>query len=320
MKLLRLAPAKFIHFGTTREIMKLMATGIEDYTVLGWNRKVGSSINRNIAGYNSILSAKATIGKECYLEVSYVHSAATIGDNVLLSYVDIHNESIPSNVVLHGLKQKDGRFVVRIYGVLDNPKGELHKGCTFLGGTLEKFLVKNGINEEELWTGDNRSLWMANLYPACSTISEAVAAALNIYALAHGEGDVETWRNATRKSLCSGFNEADPYAIIQWDKRMRELVQMDRLSKLISKGEPARLAKEILQTKKLSKIQLEWLEKHIARVDFSEAMRIYYYVGTALGGADGDRYVSECFRTIQQTILQSAMDKLRFNEKCKIVC
>ena len=318
MKLLRLAPAKFIHFGTTREIMHLMSDGIQDYTVLDWSRRVGSSISKDTAGYNSVLSGSATIGQNCYLEVSYVHSAATVGDNVLLSYVDIHDENIPSNVVLHGLKQKDGKFVVRIYGVQDNPKGDLKDGCSFLGSTLQNFMEQNGIDQGELWQGDNHTLWNADLYPACDTIVEAVAAALNVYQMAQGRGDVAAWRNASRKSLCSGFNEADPYAIIEWDKRMRELVHMDKLSKLIRLGEPAGKAKDALNTDQLSKIQQEWLEKHLSKADFGEAMRLHYYIGAALGGSEGDRHVSECFRVIQRTILESAMDKLRFNEACRI--
>lgn len=44
MKLLRLAPAKFIHFGTTREILKLMNGGVEDYKELEWSRKVNLSL------------------------------------------------------------------------------------------------------------------------------------------------------------------------------------------------------------------------------------------------------------------------------------
>ena len=122
MKLLRLAPAKFIHFGTTREILALMSGGVDDYKALGWCKKVNSSISGNTAGYNSVLSDRAVIGDGCYLEVSFVHSKAVIGNNVVLSYIDIHDELIPDNVVLHGLKQKNGKFVCRIYGVLDNPK------------------------------------------------------------------------------------------------------------------------------------------------------------------------------------------------------
>ena len=73
-------------------------------------------------GYNSVLSSRASIGKDCYLEVSYVHSRAKVGNNCVLSFVDIHDEVIPDGVVLHGLKQRDGKFVVRIFGVQDNPK------------------------------------------------------------------------------------------------------------------------------------------------------------------------------------------------------
>lgn len=52
MKLLRLAPAKFIHFGTTGEILELMDSGVNSYQELGWKKTVGSSIpERKAAGY-----------------------------------------------------------------------------------------------------------------------------------------------------------------------------------------------------------------------------------------------------------------------------
>ncbi|MBQ7131669.1 MAG: bifunctional fucokinase/L-fucose-1-P-guanylyltransferase [Oscillospiraceae bacterium] len=319
MKLLRLAPAKFIHFGTTGEILKLMAGGIEDYRVLGWSNRVASSINDDTAGYSSVLSSKAKIGKNCYLEVSYVHSNAVLGDNVLLSYVDVHDEIIPSDVVLHGLKQRDGRFVVRIYGTGDNPKASVDD-CAFLGTTLKDFMDRNNISEDELWDSEDRSLWTAKLYPSCDTIRQAVACALNIYKMARGEGCVDEWRCAQRKSLCSGFNEADPHALIAWDKRMAELVRMDKLAKLISSGECAAKAKAVLNSTALTKIQKQWLQKHLSKADFSEAMRLHYYIGTALGGADGEYHISECFKTIQKNILSSTLSALEYNDKCTIVC
>lgn len=80
MKLLRLAPAKFIHFGTTREILELMSGGVDEYRELGWSRLIGSSIkDSDTAGYNSVLSSRADISKDCYLEVSYVHGEAKVG-------------------------------------------------------------------------------------------------------------------------------------------------------------------------------------------------------------------------------------------------
>ena len=105
-------------------------------------------------------SCKAQIGENCYLEVSYVHSKATVGRHVLLSYIDIHDETIPDNVVLHGLKQKDGRFVCRIYGVEDNPKE-----TRLFGRELSEIVERLGIAGSDLWDTDDHTLWMAKLYP-----------------------------------------------------------------------------------------------------------------------------------------------------------
>lgn len=41
--------------------------------------------------------------------------------------LDVQDQVIPDNVVLHGLKQRNGKFIVRIFGVNDNPKE--NPGC-----------------------------------------------------------------------------------------------------------------------------------------------------------------------------------------------
>lgn len=57
--MLRLAPAKFIHFGTTREILKLMSGGVDEYRELGWGRLIGSSIkDSDTAGYKILSTMK----------------------------------------------------------------------------------------------------------------------------------------------------------------------------------------------------------------------------------------------------------------------
>ena len=306
MKLLRLAPAKFIHFGTTREILELMCGGVEEYSDLGWSRLVGSSINNDTAGYNSILSSKASIGENCYLEVSYVHSRAKVGKHCVLSFVDIHDEVIPDNVVLHGLKQRDGKFVVRIFGVNDNPKEN-----KLFGKDLDEVSVKLGA---DLWNGENHTLWTAELYPEKDTIKEAVAAALNLYALVNGEaGDLTAWKNTERKSLCSGFNSADPDAIIAWNQRMADLVAMDEITKAISNQIPAQ---KLPKRKSLTKIQKHWLEKRLSRTDFTEKLRLHYYLGVIL---EDENEIQECFRTIQSEVLDATIKKLTYNENARIV-
>lgn len=307
MKLLRLSPAKFIHFGTTNEILELMSGGIDNYKELGWSNHINSSITKSTAGYNSVLSDKAKIGKNCYLEVSYVHSKAKIGDNVLLSYIDIHDEVIPSDVVIHGLKQKDGKFVARIYGVKDNPKEDL-----LFGKKLSEVFPQN------IWKTDDKTLWNAEIYPACDTIESAVEESLNIYEIVNGNGNIEHLMSLERKSLQSGFNNADPKAIIAWDNRMQELVHMDGVAKLIKTGKPASEAKNILRSEKLTPIQQHWLEKRLLRADLSEKIRLYYYLGVALEGQQGTEFITKSFKMISEGILKETIDNLKYNESCKI--
>lgn len=308
MKLLRLAPAKFIHFGTTREILELMNGGVEEYQELGWSRLVGSSIkNVTTAGYNSVLSSSANIGKNCYLEVSYVHGEAKVGENNVLSYIDVHDEVIPSNVVLHGLKQRDGKFIVRIFGVNDNPKEN-----KLFGKDLDEVSKELDVN---LWENDLHTLWSAALYPEKDTIDEALKAALNLYAILtdDSQADLLAWKKAEKKSLCSGFNDADPDAIIAWNQRMADLVSMDEITKAIRNKVPVG---ELNKTETLTKIQKEWLENRIQKADFSEKMRLHYYLGSIL---EDEEEVQECFRTIQSEVLASTIKNLFYNENARIV-
>ena len=308
IKLLRLAPAKFIHFGTTREILELMGGGVEEYKELGWSRLVGSSIKDCIcAGYNSVLSSKATMGKNCYLEVSYVHGDAVVGENCVLSYMDVHDEVIPSNIVLHGLKQKDGKFIVRIFGVNDNPKEN-----RLFGRDLDEVSDKLGV---DLWKNGSHSLWSAILYPENDTIEQALKSALNLYAIVTGEGQtcISDWKEAKKKSLCAGFNEADPDAIIAWNQRMADLVTMDEIAKAIHNQVPV---SKLRKMHSLTKIQQEWLEKRLHKADFSEKMRLFYYLGIIL---DDENQVQECFRTIQSEVLKATVKHLKYNDTACIV-
>lgn len=308
MKLLRLAPAKFIHFGTTREILELMSGGVDEYQDLGWERLVGSSIrNHNAAGYNSVLSTKASVGADCYLEVSYVHGNSKVGSHCVLSYIDIQDRIIPDNVVLHGLKQRDGKFIVRIFGVNDNPKEN-----QLFGRNLDELEKKFGIKLWENQTG--HTLWSANLYAEADTIQEAVDASLELYAFVteEKEFDRNSWNLVSHKSLCAGFNDADPDAIIAWNRRMADLVAMDEITKAIQNQTPVG---ELRKMHSLTKIQKEWLRKRLKKADFSEKMRLYYYLGVLL---DDENEVQDCFRTIQSEVLESTIKHLSYNENAKI--
>ena len=307
MKLLRLSPAKFIHFGTTREILALMSGGVNEYSDLGWSRLVGSSIRNNVAGYNSVLSSKASVGSDCYLEVSYVHGNSKIGDRCVLSYIDIQDRIIPDGVVMHGLKQRDGRFIVRIFGVNDNPKEN-----RLFGRDLDE-LERNF--DVKFWEDQPHTLWSANLYAEADTIQEAVDASLELYAVVTGEKvfDRDSWNPVSHKSLCAGFNDADPDAIIAWNRRMEDLVAMDEIAKAIHNQVPV---DQIGKRHSLTKIQKEWVRKRLKKADFSEKMRLHYYLGMVL---DDENEIQKCFQTIQSEVLESTIKNLVYNEKAQIV-
>ncbi|MCR4740622.1 MAG: bifunctional fucokinase/L-fucose-1-P-guanylyltransferase [Lachnospiraceae bacterium] len=292
MKLLRLAPAKFIHFGTTREILNLMGKGLDDYKDLGWSRLVNSSVE-HCAGYNSVLEGGIEVGEGSYLEVSYVHGNSKVGKNCILSYIDIHDEVIPDNVVIHGLKQQNGKFVVRIYGVDDNPKENKLFGKELTGN---------------LWKpGDVHILWNACIFPEKESIRDAVAFALHVYyAVMEGSEIPEG------KSMAEGFNDADPEAILAWNKHMEELVAMNDIAMLIDNGISAEKA---YLAGPLSKIQRLWMEGRLSRAGFGRAMRLHYYVGTAL---KDEAEVSKAFAVLSDAILSNATEGLTENESARI--
>ncbi len=292
MKLLRMAPAKFIHFGTSEEILDLMTYEIDNYRELGWSRRANSSMNQ-AAGYLSVLSPKAEIGEGSYLEVSYVHSKAKVGKGCILSYIDIHDEEIPDHVVIHGLKQKNGKFVCRIYGVEDNPKEKRIFGKELSGNLWEENTPHN--------------LWSACIYPECDTIQEAVAAALKLYDAVLHDKNIEAG-----KSMAAGFQDADPEALLAWNKRMAELVQMNDIAGLIDSHLPA---KDGRLRAPLTKIQRQWMESRLAKAEYGERIRLHYYVGTALGD-EGE--IAKAFSTLSSAILEETLNGLEENKEAQI--
>ena len=87
-------------------------------------------------------------------------------------------------------------------------------------------------------------------------------------------------------------------------------------------GEDIRYGKPAKETEALApltKLQENWLKKRLGRADFSEAVRLNYYIGTALGNRQGDKYIAESFKTISGQILEATLHNLEYNDTCKIV-
>ncbi|MFR3484744.1 MAG: L-fucokinase, partial [Clostridia bacterium] len=169
LKLLCLSPAEFIHFGTTRELAALVTEGVNSYAFLAWKHMVmtNAELGGTCAVHTSRIDHGAVIGDGTYIENSVISHDVEIGRGCVISNVDLDHVAIPDCVALHGLVLKDGKYVVRIYNVLDNPKGKLEDNAGFLGTTLSAFLETYGLLVQDLWPDQEPYLWFAKLYPVC---------------------------------------------------------------------------------------------------------------------------------------------------------
>lgn len=286
MKLIRLSPASFIHFGTTRELLSLMTDEMDSYRFLGWSSNIGSNnATTEYAISNSYISRRATVNAGAYIEDCYIHHDSVVGKGCVLSGVTLNGETIPENTVLHGLKLEDGRFVVRMYGVNDNPK-------------VKKLFGKE-IDEV---------LWTSKIYPICNTIEEAVKETL---AVMRGEA---TAHELT--SLCDSFNHADVTQILPWQEKLSDKVKSESILQAIDDHTPVeKLTIEV--NPRIAKHLIHEADRMDA-FDFSQfgrKIRIYWYLYKLTGNKD---YADMCFGTISNTILTSAIEGTAYHIDIKI--
>ena len=330
MRLLCLSPAEFIHFGTTRELLKLMTEDIGDYTFLDWNPHVITTAKEEDAygAYNAYVGKRAKVADDTYLENCYVLENSSVGSGSILSNVKLRNESIPENVVLHGLMLQGGKHVVRIYGVLDNPKSVYEKDAPFLGTTLPEFVKNNGLAMSDLWADDEHYLWFANLYPVCDTMQEAVDFAQILYKMAANiasEAEIAQWKAAVKESLYSSFNKADTKSATEWERELEQRILSRKFINLLETDIYYKDALKVFGERGITEEIYKTLLEDAAESDFSLKIRIYYAVSrfmmeNKLKFGKDNYEVSEnlCFGTIQQVIYESALKHIRDGKDYKI--
>ena len=300
LKQIKLSPSAMIHFCSVPSIMSLMNEDMINYRDIGWDNIINSS-SKEISSYNSILTPECSIGKNSYIEISYIHEKAKIGNNVYLSFVEINDEIIPDNVILHALTQNNGKIVCRIFGINDNIK-------------------ENKIFGKDLYSlsfdlNSNDNLWNAKIYPECDSMDEAVAQALNIYKIAHSEGDINIWKKYSKKSL-NDFNEVDIYSLIEWNKKMENLIKCGKIERLIYEGKNVNNVKGLFNDKKLSEVQLKWLIDKLKNTKFDKKIRLLYFLGTAI---KSEELINRCFKEIKDVIVNDIIKESKYNNKCIIV-
>ena len=118
------------------------------------------------------------------------------------------------------------------------------------------------------------------------------------------------------KSLSSGFNDADSYSLIEWARRMSNLVKCGKIERLIYEKKNIENVKGLFNTNILDAEQENWLEEKLTRVDFEKKIRLLYYLGAAI---KNEKLINRSFAEIKNAILKECVNDLKFNESCKIV-
>lgn len=205
MKLIELSNASFIHFGTTAELLDLKTIGIEKYPFLGWKRVINSvvEISGSFTANASNIDKNSEVGEGSYIENSRICNSK-IGSKSIVSNIVLECAEIPDNTVIHCLKQNDGDYVVRVYGVHDNPKKDIDEGGTFFGKPLCNFMNLLSLTADDLWDNEPHDLWNAKLFFKTDSFQKSLNYALNLCNYVEMNS-----KNVLRLSLRKSFENAD---------------------------------------------------------------------------------------------------------------
>lgn len=248
LSLVKMVPARYIHFGMTHELFDLFANDIDKYEYLGWERRVNTNACPGQGTVlNSLISHRARICGKTFIEDAIVGEDVIIGEGAILSNIEVRETWIPNDTVLSGIKLKDGRFICRIYGREDNPKGS---GSTpFLGGSIEKLIKEAGISKKEIWGEKPASIWNAAIYPAKDTMEEAVESALSVYKIMNGqtgEDEIARWKKDKKYSLGSSFYEGDIADLLNRQRKIRNQVKLEQFFSALFAGDEMKKAVGVL--------------------------------------------------------------------------
>ncbi len=323
MKLFRLSPARFIHFGTTSELRQLVTEEIQDYEFLDWKNHVVSTVveNKEYSSYGSYIGRRAVIGQDAYLEQSYVLDESVIGSGSIVSHVKLRNVAVPENIVLHGLPLENEKFVTRIYGVLDNPKGTLEGKASFLKTDLCAFVDKYALALSDIWSGEVHDLWNAKLFPVCDSAEASIGWALKLYRLACEEsvevGLAAEWLRQERISLNESFNHADMEKVLFWETDLENRILSRLFIDKLAEGLYYEEALKVFGHRGITREIYQTLLYDASLSEFSLKIRIYYAVsrymkdyGLCYEGQNYDYTEGLCFKTIREAVSQPAMKNL----------
>ena len=277
IELVRLEPSKFIHYGSTTELFRLLMFDLDNYKFIDWKRNILTNYCSDYGARNNVLISKtANISETTYIEDSIINENVIVNENTILSNVELKDIIIPSNVVLHCLPIDGDSYICRIYGVNDNPKGSAD--ANFLTSSLHKFITKYNMDYKDIWEDDFTTIWNAKLYTKESSIQAAVESALNLYRMIFEEDNLSTfkaWKRRKRYSLKESFNMSNTQAIINWQESIKEKVKIQNFIQEISEGKDFNKVINIIGLKNITINIIDKINSIANNSEFPLNMRLY---------------------------------------------
>jgi len=324
MKLICLSPAEFIHFGTTRELLALLTDEIADYEYLDWKPMVFTNYKSEkkiqTAVHNALIEGTVQLADKCYVENSWLRGNTVLEKDCVISQLELKDVTVPS-MVLHGvaLKRENGekRYIVRGYGIKDNPKKTLEERGSFLDGDLQSFINLNNLKTEDIWESEDHSLWKAKLYPVTDSQEKAVSWALLLHRMSSEKADevkVAEWKSLKRYSLEESFQIADASVLVPWEEKLENRILIERFLNRLRAGEHYVDSLKTFGITELDEKQFDMLmEMAEKELPFEEKIRVLYSISRSMKfmkknfhGTSYDQIEQKCFATIQQEIFKAS--------------
>lgn len=324
MKLICLSPAEFIHFGTTRELLALLTDEIADYEYLDWKPMVFTNYKSEkkiqTAVHNALIEGTVQLADKCYVENSWLRGNTVLEKDCVISQLELKDVTVPS-MVLHGvaLKRENGekRYIVRGYGIKDNPKKTLEERGIFLDGDLQSFINLNNLKTEDIWESEDHSLWKAKLYPVTDSQEKAVSWALLLHRMSSEKADevkVSEWKSLKRYSLEESFQIADASVLVPWEEKLENRILIERFLNRLRAGEHYVDSLKTFGITELDEKQFDMLmEMAEKELPFEEKIRVLYSISRSMKfmkknfhGTSYDQIEQKCFATIQQEIFKAS--------------
>lgn len=320
MTLIRMAPARYLPIGTTNELFRLMVCEMKQYQYLDWKKRIQCNIGNQVdySGINTYIEPSVILHQDCYIENSILKGTAMVASHTIVSGIFTTHAQIPEHVVLHGLKLKNGKYVCRIYGLEDNPKGSVDS--EFLGSSLRELRDFVHLDTKQLWTTMPPSIWNANLYPECTTCEEAVDIALIFYRMMKqcaSPSEVERWKKGKRYSLESSFADADMEAILSWQEEIKHLVVAENCVTRIRDGEDIRQVMNGLSNTDLT--EWNWI-KDYAEKEENVFLKMRFYLGLSFlcgtyqnvfDGMGKEAWEEKAYEIVKQAILEAVFTRYK---------